>query len=93
MGFRFADIPDGLGGVSEVPAAGWAQIVAYGAFCEVSQARSAGTSAAVGGLGLKMVTSSDVVREESKLAAEIVDGRLALIAIGTAELRILATNG
>merc|ERR1711979_124010 len=33
---KFADIPNGLAAVSKVPAAGWAQILAYGAFCELS---------------------------------------------------------
>ena len=30
-GLKFADIPNGLGALSTVPAAGWAQIVAYSA--------------------------------------------------------------
>merc|ERR1712127_1143692 len=45
-GLKFAAIPNGLGAISKVPAAGWAQIVAYGAFCELSQDQSAGTPAA-----------------------------------------------
>ena len=45
-GLKFADIPNGLGAISKVPAEGWAQIVAYGAFCELSQDQSAGTAAA-----------------------------------------------
>ena len=35
----------------EVPAAGWAHIVSFGAFCELSQGQSAGTAAAAGGHG------------------------------------------
>ncbi len=31
-GLKYADIPDGLCAVGKVPAAGWAQIVVYGAF-------------------------------------------------------------
>merc|ERR1711948_218963 len=33
-GLKFADIPNGLAAISKVPAAGWAQIVAYSAFVE-----------------------------------------------------------
>merc|ERR1712232_1367685 len=41
-GLKFADIPNGLAAISKVPAAGWAQIVAYSAFCEISQDQSPG---------------------------------------------------
>merc|ERR1711933_634338 len=58
-GLKFADVPNGLGAISKVPAAGWAQIVAYGAFCELSQDQSAGTAAAAGDFGWKVLTSSD----------------------------------
>merc|ERR1712039_431789 len=58
-GLKFADIPNGLAAISKVPAAGWGQIVAYAAFCELSQDQSAGTSAASGDFGWKLLTSSD----------------------------------
>merc|ERR1712039_1111072 len=58
-GLKFADIPNGLAAISKVPAAGWGQIVAYAAFCELSQDQSAGTSAAAGDFGWKLLTSSD----------------------------------
>merc|ERR1719284_560811 len=80
-GLKFADIPNGLGAISKVPAAGWAQIVAYGAFCELSQDQSAGTAAAAGDFGWKGLTSSDAAEKQSKLAAEIANGRLAMMAI------------
>merc|ERR1711879_602853 len=41
-GLKFADIPNGLAAISKVPGLGWSQIVAYGAFCELSQDQSAG---------------------------------------------------
>merc|ERR1711948_63733 len=69
-GLKFADIPNGLAAISKVPAAGWGQIVAYGAFCELSQDQSAGTSAASGDFGWKLLTSSDAAEKQSKLAAE-----------------------
>eukprot|EP00930_Biecheleria_cincta_P094409 TRINITY_DN854_c0_g1_i4.p1 TRINITY_DN854_c0_g1~~TRINITY_DN854_c0_g1_i4.p1 ORF type:complete len:424 (+),score=95.80 TRINITY_DN854_c0_g1_i4:87-1274(+) len=50
-GLKFADIPNGLAAISKVPAAGWAQMLAYGAFCELSQDQSAGN--------FKVLTSSD----------------------------------
>ncbi|CAK0811682.1 unnamed protein product [Prorocentrum cordatum] len=80
-GLKFADIPNGLGAISKVPAAGWAQIVAYGAFCELSQDQSAGTAAAAGDFGFKVLTSSDPAEKQKKLAAEIANGRLAMMAI------------
>merc|ERR1719387_2927605 len=80
-GLKFADIPNGLGAISKVPAAGWAQIVAYGAFCELSQEQSPGTAAAAGDFGWKVLTSSDPAEKQKKLAAEIANGRLAMMAI------------
>merc|ERR1719352_1558605 len=80
-GLKFADIPNGLGAISKVPAAGWAQIVAYGAFCELSQDQSPGTPAAAGDFGFKVLTSSDPAEKQKKLAAEIANGRLAMMAI------------
>merc|ERR1740121_2757236 len=80
-GLKFADIPNGLGAISKVPAAGWAQIVAYGAFCELSQDQSAGTAAAAGDFGWTVLTSSDPAEKQKKLAAEIANGRLAMMAI------------
>merc|ERR1712078_601927 len=80
-GLKFADIPNGLGAISKVPAAGWAQIVAYSAFCELSQDQSAGTAAASGDFGWKVLTSSDPAEKTKKLAAEIANGRLAMVAI------------
>merc|ERR1712003_254891 len=80
-GLKFADIPNGLAAISKVPAAGWGQIVAYCAFCELSQDQSAGTSAAGGDFGWKLLTSSDPETLKGKLSAEIANGRLAMMAI------------
>ena len=33
IGIKFADVPKGLAAVSEGPTAGWAQFIAFGAFC------------------------------------------------------------
>merc|ERR1712056_104920 len=80
-GLAFKDIPNGLGAISKVPAAGWLQIVAYCAFCELSQDQSAGTPAAKGDFGWKLLTASDAEAKTKKLAAEIANGRLAMMAI------------
>ncbi|KAL9138977.1 Light-harvesting complex [Amphidinium carterae] len=80
-GLKYEDIPNGLGAISKVPALGWAQMIAYAAFCELSQDQSPGTPGAKGDLGFKVLTSSDPVELEKKLSAEIANGRLAMMAI------------
>ena len=80
-GLKFEDVPNGLAAISKVPAAGWAQILAYMAFCETSQDQSPGTAAAAGDFGFKVLTSSDPAEKTKKLAAEIANGRLAMMAI------------
>ena len=80
-GLKFADVPNGLAAISKVPAAGWGQILAYMAFCEVSQDQSPGTAAAAGDFGFKVLTSSDPAEKTKKLSAELANGRLAMMAI------------
>eukprot|EP00971_Amphidinium_carterae_P294968 5857069-Amphidinium_carterae.1 len=80
-GLKFEDIPNGLGAISKVPALGWAQMIAYAAFCELSQDQSPGTPGAKGDFGFKVLTSSDPVELEKKLSAELANGRLAMVAI------------
>merc|ERR1711988_391662 len=81
MGIKFADVPNGLAAISKVPSAGWAQILAYGAFCELSQDQSPGTPGAKGDFGFKVLTSSDPAEKTKKLSAELANGRLAMMAI------------
>merc|ERR1712241_1156009 len=78
-GLAFADIPNGLGALSKVPTLGWAQIVAYCAFCEISGMNN--RSDAPGDFGWKLLTSADPEEKKKKLAAEIANGRLAMMAI------------
>merc|ERR1712216_1065585 len=80
-GLKFDDIPNGLGAISKVPSAGWIQIIAYCAFCETSQDQSPGTKAAAGDFDFKVLTSADPAEKQKKLAAEIANGRLAMMAI------------
>ena len=60
---------------------GWAQILAYMAFCEVSQEQTPGSAAYAGDFGFKVLTSSDPAEKTKKLNAEIANGRLAMMAI------------
>ena len=85
-GLKFADVPNGLAAISKVPAAGWGQILAYMAFCEVSQDQSPGTPAAAGDFGFKVLTASDPAEKAKKLSAELANGRLAHLERGYLEV-------
>ena len=87
-GLKFEDVPNGLAAISKVPAAGWGQILAYMAFCETSQDQSPGTAAAAGDFGFKVLTSSDPAEKTKKLAAEIANGRLAMMAVSYTHLTL-----
>ena len=63
------------------PGAGWAQMIAYAAFCETSKDQSPGSQGAAGDFGFKVLTSSDPNEKTKKLAAELANGRLAMMAI------------
>merc|ERR1712129_278143 len=78
-GITFDSIPNGLGAISKVPALGWVQIFAYCAFCEYSGGANRGD--APGDFGWKVLTSDDPEELNKKLAAEIANGRLAMMAI------------
>jgi len=86
-GLKFADIPNGLAAVSKIPALGWVQIVAYCGYCEVSgpRLRAANTedyaNFTPGDYGWKVLTSDDPAEKTKKLAAEIANSRLAMVAI------------
>merc|ERR1712241_489807 len=75
----YSDIPNGLGAISKVPALGWGQIVLYWACVEAAGASN--RSDAPGDFGWKLLTSSDPEEKNKKLAAEIANGRLAMMAI------------
>merc|ERR1712151_1200943 len=78
---KFADIPNGSAAISKVPALGWAQIVAYAGFCELSAGSDDWKTGTPGDYGFKVLTSSDPAEKTKKLAAEIANGRLAMMAI------------
>merc|ERR1712117_341288 len=78
---KFQDIPNGLAAISKVPAAGWAQILAYGFYCEYTGGFDEYLKGAPGDYGFKVLTSSDPEAKKKKLNAEIANGRLAMMAI------------
>merc|ERR1711972_275642 len=86
-GLKFTDVPNGLAAISKVPSAGWAQIAAYMAYCEVSQKQAPGTPAYEGNFGFKAIPdspvydSSDPAQRRRRLNAELANGRLAMMAI------------
>ncbi len=78
----FADIPNGLAAVSKVPAAGWWQMFAYAGFTEIAGGLGKDIVAGTPGqLGFTVLTSKDPAEKTKKLAAEIANGRLAMMAI------------
>merc|ERR1719466_281583 len=82
LGLKFADIPNGLAAISKVPALGWVQIVFFAGIIEgafgVTDDYKNGTP---GDYGWKVITSDDPAEKEKKLAAELANGRLAMVAI------------
>ena len=66
-GLKSAGILNGLGATSEAFAAGWGQIEANSAVCELSQSQAVGTAAAAGDFGLTVTTFSDASATQSKL--------------------------
>merc|ERR1712178_605971 len=82
MGLKFTDVPNGLAAISKVPAAGWAQIVAYAFFCEYSTDFNA-SNPAPGECGFKppLLATDDPTLKTKRLNAEIANGRLSMMAI------------
>jgi len=96
QGLQFSDVPNGLGALSKVPLAGWLQILAFAGLIETSGFFS-GSSVPIGfmqdstqdgtpgdyGVGFPnfIGTVEDPEAKKSKLAAELANGRLAMVAI------------
>lgn len=70
-GIKFADVLNGLADTPKVPSAGWAQILAYSAFCEHWQDKSLGIAASQGDFFFKGPASSDPAAKQKNLAAEV----------------------
>jgi hypothetical protein len=86
-GLKFADIPNGLGALSKVPVAGWGQILAFAGFLEIVYNKPCAEPGNYGkgflGLGSLGFSASiqDAGVRAKKLAAEVANGRLAMMAI------------
>merc|ERR1712232_1174062 len=84
---QFSDVPNGLGALSKVPTAGWAQILAFAGAIELGYNKQTGEPGNYGkgflGLGSVGVSASieDPEVRAEKLAAELANGRLAMVAI------------
>jgi len=59
LGIKFADVPNNLSAISTVPSAGWAQMLAYGAFCKLSQDQPPSTAASSDDFGFNVPTAKD----------------------------------
>ena len=87
MDLKFANIPNGLKALSVVPAAGWAQMFAFAGFIElaVNKPTSEPGNYGKGFLGLGTLGLGSSIQDPSlrakKLAAELANGRLAMMAI------------
>ncbi|CAE8607367.1 unnamed protein product [Polarella glacialis] len=87
LDLKFADIPSGLKALPVVPAAGWAQIVAFAGFLELVYNKPTGEPGNYGkgnfGLGSLGLAGSiqDPSKRKQKLSTELANGRLAMMAI------------
>ena len=82
---NFSDIPNGLAALKVVPFAGWLQIFAYCGFVEFSSGlgEDAWGSKKAGDVGWKppFFSAGDDETKKRRLAAELANGRLAMMAI------------
>merc|ERR1712051_97353 len=81
MGLKFADIPNGLAALSQVPALGWVQIVFFAGICEGTFGVGEYKTGNPGEFGWKLLATEDPDTKTWKLRAEIANGRLAMVAI------------
>merc|ERR1719352_119441 len=83
-GLKFADVPNGLAAIGKVPYEGWFQILFYAGFCEfkagLDKEWTEGTPGEVGWKPPLLAGRGPEARQKS-LAAEIANGRLAMVAI------------
>merc|ERR1711972_270410 len=81
LGVKFEDIPNGLAALSKVPSLGWVQMVFFCGVIEGAFGFDDYTTGTPGDYGWKVLTSSDPSEKETKLKAELANGRLAMVAI------------
>merc|ERR1711933_260384 len=88
LDLKFADIPNGVGALTKLPAEGWAQMGVFVAFLELFPLRqfpdrAPGDTTFCGKFGVPILNNgvSDQVGNAKSLNAEINNGRLAMLAI------------
>ncbi|CAK9029385.1 unnamed protein product [Durusdinium trenchii] len=87
LGLKFTDVPTGFAAFEKVPLSGWAQMVFFAGSVELFQyvddpKRAPGDFANAGFLGVpNSYVKAPEGTKETKLAAEIANGRLAMMAI------------
>jgi len=87
LGLKFTDVPNGFAAFSKVPLSGWAQMIAFAGSVELFQyvddpKRAPGDFENAGFLGIPNgYVKAPADTKEKKLAAEIANGRLAMMAI------------
>merc|ERR1711937_467400 len=79
----FKDIPNGLAAFGKVPGLGWFQIFGWCAWCELSNDYDKEIAEEPGNVGWKppLLATSDPEVRKRRLAAELANGRLAMVAI------------
>merc|ERR1712156_309876 len=77
---KFSDVPNGLAAISKVPALGWVQIFCFIGFMEGRDGLKWDNESR-GDIGWKGITSDDPEVLKQKRAAELANGRLAMMAI------------
>merc|ERR1712151_1073387 len=77
---KFSDVPNGLAAISKVPALGWVQIFCFIGFMEGRDGLKWDNESR-GDIGWKVITSDDPEVLKQKRAAELANGRLAMMAI------------
>merc|ERR1719352_2016820 len=83
-GLKFADVPNGLAALGKVPYEGWFQIIFYCGFCEFKAGLDKEwTEGTPGDVGWKppFLAGREPEAKQKALAAEIANGRLAMVAI------------
>merc|ERR1711972_772901 len=83
---RFEDIPNGLAAISKVPGPGWLQIVAYCLYCEATGNfgyNADQSEIEPGDCGWKppLLSGGSTEKRNTRLSAELANGRLAMMAI------------
>merc|ERR1712217_424973 len=86
LGLTFEDVPQGLAALSKVPSSGLAQIVSFAGLVELfylvdDPKRPPGDFAPLGFLGIPNGPKLEGEVRQKKLAAELANGRLAMVAI------------